>query len=128
MLDILTAITSGKGKKEDLDNLEKLGRWTSKGSLCGLGKSAPNPVVSTLKHFYDEYEAHINGRCPTGKCQALITYSINADCNGCTKCAQRCPTDAIAMKPYEVHVIDTEKCIKCDICRQVCPVDAVMTN
>ncbi len=128
MLEILNAITSGKGREQDLINLEKLAHWTSKGSLCGLGKTAPNPVLSTLKHFYDEYEAHIKGRCPTGKCQALITYSINADCNGCTKCAQRCPSDAIAMKPYEIHVIDTEKCIKCDICRQVCPVDAVITT
>ncbi len=127
MLEILDGITSGKGTKADLDALDRLARWTARGSLCGLGKTAPNPVLSTLEHFRDEYEAHIEGRCPTGKCKDLVTYTILDTCNGCTKCAQRCPADAIAMRPYEVHVIDTDKCIKCDICRQVCPVDAVTT-
>jgi NADH-quinone oxidoreductase subunit F len=128
MLDILEKITEGKGKPEDLDELEKLAEWTGKGSLCGLGKTAPNPVLSTLKYFREEYEAHINGKCPTGKCQSLITYSISDDCIGCTKCAQDCPVDAIAFKPHEVHVIDAELCIKCDACRQVCPVDAVIVQ
>jgi NADH:ubiquinone oxidoreductase subunit F (NADH-binding)/NAD-dependent dihydropyrimidine dehydrogenase PreA subunit len=128
MLEILNKITSGSGTGDDLVNLEKLAHWTSKGSLCGLGKTAPNPVLSTLRHFREEYEAHIQGHCPTGKCMAMITYSTTDDCNGCTKCAQRCPVDAIAMKPYEKHLIDLEKCIKCDICRQVCPVDAVITS
>ncbi|MFB6340576.1 NAD(P)H-dependent oxidoreductase subunit E [Saccharicrinis sp. FJH62] len=128
MLDILERITEGKGKLEDLDELEKLAEWTGKGSLCGLGKTAPNPVLSTLKYFREEYEAHINGICPTGKCQDLITYSITDECIGCTKCAQDCPVDAIAFKPHEVHVIDTELCIKCDACRQVCPVDAILVK
>ena len=128
MLDILEKITEGRGKPEDLDELEKLAEWTGKGSLCGLGKTAPNPVLSTLKYFREEYEAHINGKCPTGKCQSLITYSISDDCIGCTKCAQDCPVDAIAFKPHEVHVIDAELCIKCDACRQVCPVDAVIVQ
>jgi len=128
MLDILNKITSGKGTLEDIDNLEKLAISTKKGSICGLGKSAPNPVLTTLKYFRDEYEAHINGKCLTGKCKEMITYDITDECIGCTKCAQRCPSDAIQAKPYELHHIDTEKCIKCDICRQICPVNAVVTK
>lgn len=128
MLDILNKITSGKGTLEDIDNLEKLALSTKKGSICGLGKSAPNPVLTTLKYFRDEYEAHINGKCPTGKCKDMITYDITDECIGCTKCAQRCPSDAIQAKPYELHHIDTEKCIKCDICKQICPVNAVITK
>jgi NADH-quinone oxidoreductase subunit F len=125
MLELLDKIRSGKGKPEDIAHLEKLAESTRQGSLCGLGKTAPNPVLSTLRYFREEYEAHINGHCPSGKCLPLITYKITDDCIGCTKCAQRCPSDAIAFKPYEIHTIDMEKCIKCDICRQVCPVDAV---
>jgi NADH-quinone oxidoreductase subunit F len=125
MLGLLDKIRSGKGKPEDITHLEKLAESTKQGSLCGLGKTAPNPVLSTLRYFREEYEAHINGHCPSGKCLPLITYKITDDCIGCTKCAQRCPSDAIEFKPYEIHVIDMEKCIKCDICRQVCPVDAV---
>lgn len=128
MLDILNKITSGKGTLDDIDNLEKLALSTKKGSICGLGKSAPNPVLTTLKYFRDEYEAHINGKCLTGKCKDMITYDITDECIGCTKCAQRCPSDAIQAKPYELHHIDTEKCIKCDICKQICPVNAVITR
>jgi NADH:ubiquinone oxidoreductase subunit F (NADH-binding)/NADH:ubiquinone oxidoreductase subunit E len=126
MLDILNKICSGKGKTEDLEALEKLAVSVNKGSLCGLGKTAPNPVLSTLKYFRHEYEAHINGHCPTGKCKDLISYEITSDCIGCTKCAQRCPSGAIEMKPYEIHKVEMDKCIKCDICRQICPVDAVI--
>ncbi len=125
MLDILDKITSGKGTEKDLKELEYLAHWTEKGSLCNLGKTAPNPVLSTLRYFRDEYEAHIQGRCPSGKCQQLITYRINDKCIGCTKCAQKCPTDAIRYKPHQLHVIEPDKCIKCDACRQACPVDAV---
>jgi len=128
MLDILEKICSGKGKESDLDELEKLAKWTQKGSICGLGKTAPNPVLSTLKYFRKEYEEHIQGQCKTGKCKDLIEYSINDDCIGCTKCAQVCPGEAIEFLPHEKHVVDTEKCIKCDSCRQVCPVDAVITK
>ena len=128
MLDILNKICSGKGKPSDLDDLEKLAEWTKKGSLCGLGKTAPNPVLSTLKYFRNEYEDHINGKCPTGKCKDMIQYFINDKCIGCTKCVQSCPVDAIAFMPHEQHVIDTEKCIKCDACRAICPVDAVITQ
>ena len=125
MLDILDGIVSGNGKKGDIEELEHLAEWTKKGSLCGLGKTAPNPVLSTLKHFRDEYEAHINGTCPTGKCTELITYSVNDECIGCTKCVQKCPVDAIPFTPHEKHTIDTELCIKCDACRAACPVDAI---
>ena len=125
MLEILNKITSGKGKENDLKELEYLAGWTKKGSLCGLGKSAPNPVLSTLKYFRDEYLAHINGKCPSGKCQNLIKYQINDLCIGCTKCAQKCPTEAILFKPHEKHEVITDLCIKCDACRQACPVDAV---
>jgi len=128
MLDILNNITSGKGNSKDLDELEKLAKWTKKGSLCGLGQTAPNPVLSTLTYFREEYEAHINGICPTGKCQNLIKYTIDENCIGCTKCAQNCPVNAIAFAPYEIHVIDQEKCIKCDGCREVCPEDAVRVS
>ena len=125
MLDILENITKGKGKQGDIEELEKLAEWTKKGSLCGLGRTAPNPVLSTLKYFRDEYEAHISGVCPTGKCADLITYSVNDDCIGCTKCVQKCPVDAIPFTPHEKHSINTELCIKCDACRAACPVDAI---
>ena len=126
MSQILEKIKTGKGTLKDIDTLESLAISTQKGSLCGLGKTAPNPVLSTLKYFRHEYEAHINGTCPTGKCDSLISYFITEDCIGCTMCAQRCPTDAIKMKPYELHVVENDKCIKCDACKQVCPVDAVI--
>ncbi len=126
MLDILNRICEGNGKPNDLEKLEELAVSIKKGSICGLGKSAPNPVITTLQYFREEYEAHLNGQCPTGKCKDLIIYSITDDCNGCTKCAQNCPADAIESKPYEQHEIKTEECIKCDGCRQVCPVDAVI--
>jgi NADH:ubiquinone oxidoreductase subunit F (NADH-binding)/NADH:ubiquinone oxidoreductase subunit E/Pyruvate/2-oxoacid:ferredoxin oxidoreductase delta subunit len=125
MLDIMNNLCSGKAKPGDLEELEKLCDWTKKGSLCALGGSAPNPVLSTLKYFREEYEAHLHGHCPTGKCQDLITYSVNDKCIGCTLCAQKCPTDAIAFKPHEIHTIDAGLCIKCDACRQVCPENAI---
>jgi NADH-quinone oxidoreductase subunit F len=125
MLDLLEKIRSGIGVPDDLEHLERLAHNVQQGSLCGLGKTAPNPVLTTLRYFRMEYEAHIHGKCPAGKCKPLIRYSINDKCIGCTICAQHCPTDAIAFKPYEVHEVDPEKCIKCDICRQVCPSDAV---
>jgi len=128
MLEIMDKICSGKGKESDLTDLETLAEWTSKGSLCGLGKTAPNPVLSTLKYFRDEYEAHIKGICPAGKCKELINYFITDDCIGCTKCSQACPSGAIPFTPHAIHVVDNAKCIKCDTCRSVCPVNAVITK
>jgi NADH:ubiquinone oxidoreductase subunit F (NADH-binding)/NAD-dependent dihydropyrimidine dehydrogenase PreA subunit len=125
MLDILDRLCAGTGVSADLDELEHLAKMIKQGSLCGLGKTAPNPVLSTMRYFRDEYEAHVQGRCPAGKCKALIKYSITDDCIGCTICAQHCPTEAIAMKPYEKHEIDTEKCVRCGTCKAVCPAKAV---
>ena len=99
-----------------------------RGSLCGLGQTAPNPVLWTLRYFREEYEAHIEGRCPAGRCKALIRYSVTDDCIGCTKCAQKCPAGAIAMAPFERHGVDDEKCIRCDTCARVCPVGAVVVE
>ncbi|NLH41458.1 MAG: 4Fe-4S binding protein, partial [Planctomycetes bacterium] len=125
MLDILDRLCAGKGEAADLDELEHLARMIKQGSLCGLGKTAPNPVLSTMRYFREEYEAHVQGRCPAGKCKALIKYSITDDCIGCTICAQHCPTEAIAAKPYEKHEIDLEKCVRCGTCKSVCPANAV---
>ncbi len=125
MLELLDLLCLGQAKPGDLDQLERLARMVKAQSLCALGKTAPNPVLTTLRYFRDEFEAHVEGRCPAGKCKALIHYTITDECIGCTKCAQQCPADAIPMKPYERHEIDDARCTRCDTCRQVCPVDAV---
>ena len=125
MLDIMENLCEGKATEKDLDELETLAGWTRKGSLCGLGKTAPNPILSTMRFFRDEYTAHVQGRCPTGRCNALVSYSIDDNCIGCTICAQQCPVDAIAFNPHQKHEIDITLCTKCDICRQACPQDAV---
>jgi len=127
MLEILERITKGEGKIEDLDELEQLGNSIKDGSLCGLGQTAPNPVLTGLKYFRDEYEAHIiDKKCPAKKCEALLTYTIDPDnCTGCTLCARNCPTEAISGKVKETHKIDQDLCIKCGNCYDVCNFDAV---
>lgn len=125
MLDILEKICSGKGEMKDLDTLEDLAQNIKRTSLCGLGKTAPNPVLTTLKYFRHEYEEHINGLCKTGTCKDMINYVVSETCTGCTKCAKACPVDAIPYTPYEQHVIDVEKCVKCGLCVSECKFDAI---
>ena len=125
MLDIMEKLCEGKAVEKDLEELETLAGWTKKGSLCGLGKTAPNPILSTLRFFREEYLAHLNGQCPTGKCKSMVEYSVEDNCIGCTICAQQCPVEAIAFNPHQKHEIDTALCTKCDICRQACPADAI---
>ena len=127
MLDILNRITEGRGKPEDLEQLEKLGHNIIKGSLCGLGQTAPNPVLTTLKYFRDEYEAHVNEkRCPARKCKELIAFRvIEEKCTGCTLCKKQCPVEAISGERKEAHVIDTDKCIACRLCYSACKFDAI---
>jgi NADH:ubiquinone oxidoreductase subunit F (NADH-binding)/(2Fe-2S) ferredoxin/Pyruvate/2-oxoacid:ferredoxin oxidoreductase delta subunit len=127
LLEILQRICNGKGKLEDIDTLESLCQQIRVASLCGLGQGAPNPVVSTLAHFKDEYIAHIvEKRCPAKVCRALITYEIIATaCTGCTVCARNCPVEAISGERRQAHLIDSEICIRCGICMQVCNFNAI---
>ena len=127
LLEILEGICDGHGTEEDLEELQELSDQIRKNSLCGLGQGAPNPVVSTLKHFMDEYKAHIyEKRCPAKVCRSLITFEIlDGPCTGCTVCARNCPVNAISGERKETHVIDQDACIKCGICYQVCQFDAI---
>ena len=127
MYEILEKIIAGKGEDGDIDRLESLAKNIQASSLCALGQTAPNPVLSTIRYFRDEYEAHIKEkRCPAGVCTALLQYKINPDiCTGCTICARNCPTNAISGKRKEAHVIDQDKCIKCGVCMEKCPFKAI---
>ncbi len=128
LLEILNKITSGNGTLEDIDKMEELCYYIKENSLCGLGQTAPNPVLSTLKYYRDEYEAHVvEHRCPAGACKALTNYTIEADkCKGCTLCARNCPVGAISGAVKQLHVIDTNKCIKCGVCAEKCKFGAVV--
>ena len=128
LLEILNKITDGKGTLEDLDKLEALCYYIKENSLCGLGQTAPNPVLSTLKNFRDEYEAHVvDKKCPAGVCKNLVQIKIVPDkCKGCTLCARNCPVNAINGKVREVHEIDQEKCIKCGVCLNNCKFGAIV--
>ncbi len=127
MLEILERICSGKGEEGDIEKLEHLAKIIKDSALCGLGQTAPNPVLSTLKYFRNEYEAHIKEkRCPAGKCQALLKYTIDPSlCKGCGLCARNCPAHAISGKIREPHTIDQKKCLKCGLCMSKCPFKAI---
>ena len=129
MLEILNKICDGKGTMEDLEQLRDLAETIKDSALCGLGQTAPNPVLSTLNNFWDEYVAHVTEhRCPAGVCKALIKYYITDKCIGCGMCARNCPAHAITGKPKERHVIDTSMCIKCGACKASCKFGAITTK
>ena len=128
LLGLLTKITEGEGTLEDLDTIEELCYHLKSSALCGLGQTAPNPVLSTLKHFRDEYVAHVvEKRCPAGVCKNLLRYTIDpTKCKGCTLCAKNCPAGAISGAVRAPHVIDQSKCIKCGVCMDNCRFSAIL--
>lgn len=129
MLDILDRICAGGGSLDDLDKLEELAYMIQETSLCGLGQTAPNPVISTLKHFRDEYIAHVTRKtCPAGVCRELTDFYIDDKCVGCTKCAVNCPVGAITGWPNTIHKLDLNLCIRCGACKQACPVGSIVTE
>lgn len=130
MLEILTRITMGEGRPGDIEKIEKLGRQIREASLCGLGQSAPNPALTTIKYYRNEYEAHINEkRCPAGACTALVDFFIDAEkCTGCMLCAKKCSVEAITGEKGRAHSIDTEKCVRCGQCITSCKFDAIYTR
>jgi NADH-quinone oxidoreductase subunit F len=125
MIFILSRLAEGKAGRDDIVRLRELGQVMKAGSLCNLGRTAPNPALTALEHFADEFAAHAEGRCPAGKCRALARFAANDNCVGCTLCAQHCPADAIPFSPYERPAIDVSLCARCAACRSVCPADAM---
>jgi ferredoxin len=127
MFNLLTKIARGQGNDEDVEQLRAIGRAMQKASLCGLGQTAPNPVLSALRHFPEEYEAHVRDRrCPAGRCREMVTYVILPErCIGCTLCARHCPAHCISGERRTPHVIDAARCIKCGECYRVCKFEAV---
>jgi NADP-reducing hydrogenase subunit HndC len=127
LFEILTKITEGNGSTEDMERLSILGNVIKDASLCGLGQTSPNPVLSSLKYFRNEYLAHVkDGRCPAGQCKALLKYVVIDDkCTGCTLCFRNCPVGAISGEKREVHFIDQSLCIKCGVCYEKCKFDAI---
>ncbi len=130
LYNILSKITHGKGTLEDLDQMKEIGRAMQKASLCGLGQTTPNPILSTIHYFEDEYRAHIvDKKCPAKKCMDLVSYTINEEkCIGCTVCSRKCPVNAIAGERKAPHVINNEDCVKCGVCFDVCKFDAVIVE
>ncbi|MCS7261763.1 MAG: 4Fe-4S binding protein, partial [Anaerolineae bacterium] len=129
MLWILESIQAGTATMEDLDLLESLAQTVKAGSLCGLGQTAPNPVLTTLRYFRSEYEAHVRDRrCPAGVCRALITYRITDECTGCTLCARLCPMGAISGQRKQKHVIDPNRCERCGACLDACSYQAIVVD
>jgi len=130
MLEILTRITEGKGQEGDIERLEDLSYQIKDSSLCGLGQTAPNPVLTTIRYFRDEYEAHIgHKKCPAKVCKPLLTYEVDAEkCTGCTVCAKNCPSNCITGARKEVHFINQESCIKCGMCYTKCKFDAIRVS
>jgi ferredoxin len=130
LLNILTDICEGNGRAGDIEKLGKIGTAVAKGSLCGLGQTAPNPVLTTIRYFEDEYRAHIEDRdCPAGVCRELIEFTIRADtCTGCTACALACPVNAISGEKKSPHTINQDICIHCGACRTACKFDSVMVG
>ena len=127
MLEILERICEGLGGPNDIETLERLAKVIKSSALCALGQTAPNPVLTTLRYFRDEYEAHINDkRCPAGLCAELLTFTVNDRCVGCGVCIKACPVNAISGEKKAVHVIDPEACIKCGACVPKCKFDAIV--
>jgi len=130
MLEILEKITNGNGTLEDIDNLETLCKNVKASALCGLGQTAPNPILSTLRYYRDEYIAHVTDKkCPAGVCKSLLAYTIDPGlCRGCGICAKQCPVNAISGERKSPFKIDTEKCVKCGACIEKCPFKAIFKN